>query len=249
MAHCPLDLQTGLSGRSFITYSVGCAPGYKGGILLFNPTTKRYIVRRTFKVMGPTMPLDYHVPIQFEATDTYTDDSESPDPEDNLSPADEQDLELLHQDKRQSASSTPNHQAPPRDSLQLLPQNSSSVLPPNNTLIPSVPSSVTPTPIAPVSVNRSRAKKSAPGDSLVNIRAALSVSTYRSQLPLLMDNLLDNSVSMDDFSHQLDTYIQQLPANLHKPLQKRAQIIGQALYKKPEVAQVYAFQTKPVSLG
>ena len=35
-----------------------------------------------------------------------------------------------------------------------------------------------------------------------------------------------------------------LPANLHKPLQKRAQIIGQALYKKPEVAQVYAFQAK-----
>ena len=87
-------------------------------------------------------------------------------------------------------------------------------------------------------------KKSTPGNSLMNIPAALSVSTYRSQLPLLMDNLLDKSVSMDEFSHQLDTYIQQLPANLHKPLQKRAQIIGQALYKKPEVAQVYAFQAK-----
>jgi hypothetical protein len=46
-AHIPLSQQTALSGRSHITYCVGITPGYKGGILLFNPTTKRCIVRRT----------------------------------------------------------------------------------------------------------------------------------------------------------------------------------------------------------
>jgi len=51
-AHIPVDLQTALSGRSFETYSVGCAPGYKGGILLMNPNTKRTIVRRTFRDTG-----------------------------------------------------------------------------------------------------------------------------------------------------------------------------------------------------
>jgi hypothetical protein len=44
-AHIPLSLQTALSGRSQLTYCIGMAPGYKGGILLFNPTTKRCIVR------------------------------------------------------------------------------------------------------------------------------------------------------------------------------------------------------------
>jgi hypothetical protein len=59
MAHRPVDLQTGLSGRSFVTYSVGVAPSHKGGLMLFNPNTKRYIVRRTFKVIGPKIPFPY----------------------------------------------------------------------------------------------------------------------------------------------------------------------------------------------
>ena len=53
MAHIPVELQTVLGGRSFRTYSVGCAPNHKGGLLLFNPQTKRYIIRRTFKILGP----------------------------------------------------------------------------------------------------------------------------------------------------------------------------------------------------
>ena len=54
MAHLPLELQTTMSGRSFKTYCVGCAPGFKGGLTLYNPLTKRTITRRTFKILGPT---------------------------------------------------------------------------------------------------------------------------------------------------------------------------------------------------
>jgi hypothetical protein len=246
MAHRPLDLQTGLSGRSFITYSVGCAPGYKGGILLFNPSTKRYIVRRTFKVMGPTMPNTYQFPIQFEAVDTYTDDSESPDPEDNQSPADAQDMALLRQEKRGSLKTSPQRVP---DSLQTLPKttNNQPLHPP--TVIPVVPVvPVVPPDIPVASSNRSRTRKTKPGDSLAKIphapSSALSVSTYRSQLPTLMDRLLDQSVTVKKFSEQVDSYIKQLPAKLHKPLQKRAQIVSQALYKKPEPKQLYCYQAK-----
>ena len=52
-AHIPLDDQTAMSGRSIRTFHVGFAQGHKGGILLFNPVTKRTIVRRSFKIMGP----------------------------------------------------------------------------------------------------------------------------------------------------------------------------------------------------
>ena len=97
MAHRPLELQTAISGRSFMTYSVGCAPGYKGGILLFNPNTKRYIVRRTFKVIGPSVPKDYQFPIQFEAVDTYVDDAEIPtlDVDDDVGGGGEGELRVL----------------------------------------------------------------------------------------------------------------------------------------------------------
>ena len=53
MAWIPLEDQTSLGGRSVETYYVGMATGYKGGILLYNPVTKRTIVRRSFKIMGP----------------------------------------------------------------------------------------------------------------------------------------------------------------------------------------------------
>ena len=146
---------------------------------------------------------------------------------------------ILKQDETEG-----RQQPAPRDSLQLLPPNPPPPVPVVLSHQVAVPSSVPSSAVPSVPSNRSRVKKSTPGNSLMNIPSALSVSTYRSQLPLLMDNLLDKSVSMDEFSHQLDTYIQKLLTNLHKPLQKRAQIIGQASYKKPEVAQVYAFQAK-----
>ncbi len=52
-AHIPLDSQTGFSGKSIDTIYVGMAHGRHGGILLYNPKTKRTIVRRSFRVMGP----------------------------------------------------------------------------------------------------------------------------------------------------------------------------------------------------
>jgi hypothetical protein len=53
LAHLPLKLQTALSGRWFPAIYVGRAPGVKGAIKLFNPSSKRIILRRTFKVLGP----------------------------------------------------------------------------------------------------------------------------------------------------------------------------------------------------
>ena len=54
LAHLPLKLQTALSGRAFDAIYVGRAPGVKGAIKLFNPSSKRIILRRTFKVLGPS---------------------------------------------------------------------------------------------------------------------------------------------------------------------------------------------------
>ena len=53
LAHLPLKLQTALSGRCFPAIYIGRAPGVKGAIKLFNPSSKRIILRRTFKVLGP----------------------------------------------------------------------------------------------------------------------------------------------------------------------------------------------------
>ena len=113
--------------------------------------------------MGPTVPNTYQFPIQFEAVDTYTDDSESPDPEDNQSPADARDMALLRQDNRGSKRTSP--QRPP-DSLQTMPQTIAPPLPSASTMPP--PPVTVVSPAVPVtSSNRSRAKKSKACDSLV----------------------------------------------------------------------------------
>ena len=44
LAHLPLRLQTALSGRVFDFIYVGRAPGLKGVIKLFNPSSKRIIL-------------------------------------------------------------------------------------------------------------------------------------------------------------------------------------------------------------
>ena len=54
LAHLTLKLQTALSGRAFSAIYIGRAPGVKGAIKLFNPSSKRTILRRTFKIIGPT---------------------------------------------------------------------------------------------------------------------------------------------------------------------------------------------------
>ena len=63
MAHVPTKLQTGLGARSFTTIAIGSTPGIKGGILLYNPKTKRTVVRRTFKVIGPDLPPPSNAPM------------------------------------------------------------------------------------------------------------------------------------------------------------------------------------------
>ena len=53
MAHVPLDQQTTDGPRSILHYAVGTSLGHQGGLQLFNPVTKRVVVRRTYKVLGP----------------------------------------------------------------------------------------------------------------------------------------------------------------------------------------------------
>ena len=59
MAHVPLKLQATHGDRAILNYAVGTAlrhRGAKGGLILFNPLTKRDVIRRTYKVIGPTLP-------------------------------------------------------------------------------------------------------------------------------------------------------------------------------------------------
>ena len=55
MAHVPLALQNTFSGAAVVTYYIGCAIDYHGGLLLWNPTTLKSCIRRTYKVLGPTL--------------------------------------------------------------------------------------------------------------------------------------------------------------------------------------------------
>ena len=77
IAYIPLKDQTELGGRSIRTFYVGFAPEHKGGILLFNPKTKRTIVRRSFRIMGPVdqpnAKLKYEAPLD----DTFDKDEDT----------------------------------------------------------------------------------------------------------------------------------------------------------------------------
>jgi len=53
MAHIPLSLQSAGSQRSEITYYVGTSLEHKKGLRLYNPRTKKEIIRGTFKTIGP----------------------------------------------------------------------------------------------------------------------------------------------------------------------------------------------------
>ena len=53
MAHVPKHLQTTSGPKSIRTYAVGTALGHQGGLRLFNPLTKREVIRRTYKILGP----------------------------------------------------------------------------------------------------------------------------------------------------------------------------------------------------
>ena len=59
MAHVPLKLQVIHGDRAILNYAVGTALRHKrakGGLILFNPLTKREVIRRTYKVIGPVVP-------------------------------------------------------------------------------------------------------------------------------------------------------------------------------------------------
>jgi hypothetical protein len=59
MAHIPLALQRSLGPRSVETFVVGCSLAHVGGLLLYNPVTKRVIIRRSYKTLGPTRPPNF----------------------------------------------------------------------------------------------------------------------------------------------------------------------------------------------
>ena len=68
MAHVPLAQQTTDGPRSILHYSVGTSMGHQGGLRLFNPDTKRVVIRRTYKVLGPE-PQPYTMPVYEMSTE------------------------------------------------------------------------------------------------------------------------------------------------------------------------------------
>ena len=74
MAHIPVAQQTVETGRSTLHYAVGTAQDHQGGLLLFNPKTKRDVIRRTYKILGPapqpyTQP-EYEISAECEVKET-----------------------------------------------------------------------------------------------------------------------------------------------------------------------------------
>jgi hypothetical protein len=77
MAHIPVKLQHALGGRALETIAVGSTLGYSGGVLLFNPRTKKQIVRRSFKTFGDSIPETptYTMTTPFQSLELEANDS------------------------------------------------------------------------------------------------------------------------------------------------------------------------------
>ena len=56
MAHVPLSQQEMGSPTSILHYAVGTSMGHRGGLRLWNPKTKREIIRHTYKTIGIMLP-------------------------------------------------------------------------------------------------------------------------------------------------------------------------------------------------
>ena len=69
MAHIPLAQQTAGSLRSDVTYCVGTSLAHKKGLILYNPQTKREIIRGTFKTLGPIRPTTDRMSYEVTADD------------------------------------------------------------------------------------------------------------------------------------------------------------------------------------
>ena len=73
MAHIPVSLQHTLGPKAEKTYCIGTATDHRGGLKLFNPVTKRCVIRRSFKIIGEE---DIQTPIlELEANAEGQDDT------------------------------------------------------------------------------------------------------------------------------------------------------------------------------
>jgi hypothetical protein len=74
MAHTSVENQSKLSPNSVLYYYVGSAPHTKQGILLYNPSTKQVIIRRSYQQLNtqdqelPTLQLQIHSPTSTDTT-------------------------------------------------------------------------------------------------------------------------------------------------------------------------------------
>ena len=75
MAHNPALTQTKLRDNSTLHYYVSPAPFRKEGALLYNPKTKKTIIRRTFKSLDATDQILTSLPLS-----TANDQDPIPDP-------------------------------------------------------------------------------------------------------------------------------------------------------------------------
>jgi len=70
MAHIPLTLQSAGSQRSDVTYCVGTSLDHKKGLKLYNPKTRKEIIRGTFKTIGPTRNTQDNITYEIDINDT-----------------------------------------------------------------------------------------------------------------------------------------------------------------------------------
>jgi hypothetical protein len=73
MAHIPLSKQAVGVPRSELTYFVGPSLLHKKGLKLYNPTTKREIIRGTFKTIGPVRPIIERATYSIDEDDNVTE--------------------------------------------------------------------------------------------------------------------------------------------------------------------------------
>ena len=82
MAHVPLKQQDTHGDRAILNYAVGVAlrhKGAKGGLILFNHLTKREVIRRTYKIIGPTVPSTTRPEYELDETGIMTETTVSQD--------------------------------------------------------------------------------------------------------------------------------------------------------------------------
>ena len=84
-AQKPLVSQTALSGRSKEAIFVGIAPQHTGGVILYNPTTKRTFIRHFFKYLSDDEPIS----TSYVVVDASTPIPATTVPSDSSSPSDD----------------------------------------------------------------------------------------------------------------------------------------------------------------